>query len=53
MSDHNNRLPRRSFPGGLLASVTLPLSPRDRERCYILLCQSEPLTADVAVDCDN
>jgi ferredoxin len=29
------------------------LSPRDLERGYILLCQSEPLTADVSVDCDN
>jgi ferredoxin len=29
------------------------LSPRDLERGYILLCQSEPLTDDVSVDCDN
>jgi ferredoxin len=29
------------------------MSPRDLERGYILLCQSEPLTADVSVDCDN
>jgi ferredoxin len=29
------------------------LSPRDLERGYILLCQSEPLTDDVSVDCDS
>jgi len=29
------------------------LSARDLERGYVLLCQSEPLTADVSVDCDN
>ncbi|MCP4332281.1 MAG: 2Fe-2S iron-sulfur cluster binding domain-containing protein [Gammaproteobacteria bacterium] len=29
------------------------LSPRDLERGYILLCQSEPLTDDVSLDCDD
>ncbi len=29
------------------------LSRRDLERGYILLCQSEPLTGDVSVDCDE
>jgi len=29
------------------------LSARDLERGYILLCQSEPLTDDVSVDCDD
>jgi len=29
------------------------LSTRDLERGYILLCQSEPLTDDVSVDCDD
>ncbi len=29
------------------------LSARDLERGYILLCQSEPLTVDVSVDCDD
>lgn len=29
------------------------LSQRDLKRGYILLCQSEPLTLDVSVDCDD
>ena len=29
------------------------LSARDLERGYILLCQSEPVSADVSVDCDE
>ncbi len=29
------------------------LSRRDLERGYILLCQSEPLSADLRVDCDD
>ena len=29
------------------------LSVRDLERGYVLLCQSEPLTDDVFVDCDD
>jgi len=29
------------------------LSARDLERGYVLLCQSEPLTDDVSVDCDD
>ena len=29
------------------------LSTRDLERGYILLCQSEPLTDDVSLDCDD
>ena len=29
------------------------LSRRDLEQGYILLCQSEPLSADVRVDCDD
>lgn len=29
------------------------LSTRDLERGYVLLCQSEPITDDVSVDCDD
>ncbi len=29
------------------------LSARDLERGYVLLCQSEPITDDVSLDCDD
>ncbi len=29
------------------------LSRRDREQGYILLCQAEPLSADLRLDCDD
>jgi len=43
------RYPVKSMRG---ESVNV-LPARDLERDYILLCQSEPLTDDVSVDCDD